>query len=352
MHQRTDIGRVDVNHALAYRYDGTFDGLMCCVFESFKKKERPAMLLSNRQDQTTLFPARDISTDPARARRVVKGIAGRISEEVLEHVQQAFLSCEAEADLIILDFLHLAFRAGPGVLDMLAEPEVDRLIKALRHLWGEAHLLTGFIRFSDNGGALVATIEPKNRVLPLLDGHFSDRYNAELFMIYDQTHREALVHQDSRSAIFPVERLELPDPGEGERFIRQLWKRFYGAIGVKERENPRCRMTHMPKRYWAHMLEMEEELGKARAIGDARREELWYNRQGLEMNDIRDPYEGVNRHGHSDLLPQAQSHSAQGRALLQGAQDRLSGGGPCKTPAGDAGAGIYQGSVGAKGYDR
>ena len=31
--------------ALSYRYDGTFDGLMCCVFESYMKKELPTEIL-------------------------------------------------------------------------------------------------------------------------------------------------------------------------------------------------------------------------------------------------------------------------------------------------------------------
>ena len=28
-----------------YRYDGTFGGFLCCVFESFLKKETPAAIL-------------------------------------------------------------------------------------------------------------------------------------------------------------------------------------------------------------------------------------------------------------------------------------------------------------------
>ena len=41
---------------------------------------------------------------------------------------------------------------------------------------------------------------------------------------------------------------------------RVLWKRFYKTIAIAARENPRCRMTHCPKRYWENMLEMEDEL--------------------------------------------------------------------------------------------
>jgi hypothetical protein len=30
-------------------------------------------------------------------------------------------------------------------------------------------------------------------------------------------------------------------------------------VAIEGRENPRCRMTHMPKRYWENMVEMQEE---------------------------------------------------------------------------------------------
>lgn len=278
MPDRTDI---------VYRYDGSFDGLLCCVFDSFARKEDPAMLLSPRSDQTTLFPAREVETDPAHAQRVARSIPGRISLEALELAEQAPLCCAPDADLYALRFLRLGFRVGAGALDMLAEPCVDQLFKALRHLWGEAHLLCGFIRFSDTGGALTATIQPKNRVLPLLRDHFTERYNAELFMIYDQTHGEALVHQNGASGIYPVERLDLPELSDREQYIRALWQRFYGTIGIKERENPKCRMTHMPKRYWAHMLEMEPELNKNAAIEGAKPREIWYNRGEVESLELR-----------------------------------------------------------------
>ena len=47
-------------------------------------------------------------------------------------------------------------------------------------------------------------------------------------------------------------------PDETEARYRLLWKRFYDTIAIKERENPRCRMTNMPKRYWNTMTEFQD----------------------------------------------------------------------------------------------
>ena len=44
-----------------------------------------------------------------------------------------------------------------------------------------------------------------------------------------------------------------------EREIRALWRAFYDAIAIEGRRNERCRMSHMPKRYWAHMTEFAQD---------------------------------------------------------------------------------------------
>ena len=48
-------------------------------------------------------------------------------------------------------------------------------------------------------------------------------------------------------------------PSVQEAQYRRLWKRFYDTIEIKERHNPRRRMSHMPKRYWETMTEFQDE---------------------------------------------------------------------------------------------
>jgi probable DNA metabolism protein len=65
----------------------------------------------------------------------------------------------------------------------------------------------------------------------------------------------ALVYQPYQSAIIPIEDLELPEPDEQEQSYRELWQLFYDTIEIQGRHNPKCRMSHMPKRYWKYMTE-------------------------------------------------------------------------------------------------
>ena len=36
-----------------------------------------------------------------------------------------------------------------------------------------------------------------------------------------------------------------------------LWKVFFKTISIKSRENKRCQMSFMPKKYWQNIIEME-----------------------------------------------------------------------------------------------
>lgn len=242
---------------LIYRYDGSFDGLLCCVFESYAAKEIPTDIVSDALPQTTLFPIKDIPTDPQKAKRVQLSIPEKMGDEMLEFVQHAFLTCLPQKERYILLFLRLGYRLGPAVRNHLADPTVDTLQKAVRHLGNESHLLKGFIRFSSFGDALVAEIEPKNIVLPLLSWHFRSRYPEERFLILDKTHGMALVYRPHTARIVPVEELVFPEPDETEQAMRTLWKQYYDTIEIKGRHNPRCRMGHMPKRYWGNLTEFE-----------------------------------------------------------------------------------------------
>ena len=253
---------------LIYRYDGTFDGLLSCVFESFVRKERPGSIQGPDCTQFSLFSTRMIATDPERALRVRAGISQKISPEALGFTLNAFRTCLNDRETCILDFLRLGFRVGPRVMERFSEPSLNRLYRAVCSLQEEAHLLTGLIRFSDSNGALSSVIDPKNDVLPLIMPHFLERFPGERFLIFDRTHRRALLGVQGRGRIIPLEQLEQPEADEDERMYRSLWQTYYDTIAVEGRENPVCRQTHMPKRFWNNLTEFQsrETPGEARRI--------------------------------------------------------------------------------------
>ena len=101
----------------------------------------------------------------------------------------------------------------------------------------------------------MSEITPKNRILPLVSAHFCDRFHGEALLIFDKTHKEALLYANGRREFRRMEALRLPELREEEAAWQALWREFYQAIGIRERENPTCRRSHMPKRYWRNMTE-------------------------------------------------------------------------------------------------
>ena len=59
---------------MVYCYDGSFDGFLCCIFESYAKHEVLTAINSDEDSEPTLYPTRRIVTDREHARRVYRKI--------------------------------------------------------------------------------------------------------------------------------------------------------------------------------------------------------------------------------------------------------------------------------------
>ena len=219
---------------------------------------KPTSIVTLENQPITLYDIHMIRTNNDKAQRVLTSIPKKISREAKCLIETVFLSCLAQKELLMLNFLLKGYREGFRVLTKLGDPDVAPLLKAERHLLGEAHLLKGFVRFADYDGALAGTITPKNFILPFIAEHFTQRFSEENFMIFDKTHKAALVYQNRHSEIISVDNIELPPISEEEDRYQAMWKKFYNTVSIQARENLRCRMTHMPKRYWENMLEVRD----------------------------------------------------------------------------------------------
>ncbi|MCL1855391.1 MAG: TIGR03915 family putative DNA repair protein [Clostridia bacterium] len=253
----SDVPFVMAGGDRVYQYDGSLAGFYTCVQVCVHARHVPLGIRAENEDQLNLLPCQQVITDLAQAARVREAITRRVSARALELCEHVFLSCLAEKELIILRFLILGFGMGSHVVHDLTNPIVHVMLKAEKHLLGEVHLFCGFVRFSDQDGRLIAAISPKNYVLPLLAPHFVDRYAMETFLIYDNTHRIALAYEQGRAELVGLEGEFVLDASQTELYYRALWTKFYQTITIRERKNLRCRMSHMPKRYWENMVELK-----------------------------------------------------------------------------------------------
>ena len=211
---------------VVYLYDGSFEGFLCCVFESFAQHEIPFAVWTP-QRETEYLVSRD------------------------------FLSGQEDKELLLIRFLHLAFALGPGTVKRMGHPDVAPLYEMKKSLDWEVDKFQGFVRFEEHDGMLGAVIHPKNYILPLLQGHFCSRFPEENFMIYDAVHQAVLLYQEHKAQLLELAApLELPPPSAREQELQALWKQFYDTLEIKARHNEKGRMTHCPKRFWQDMVEM------------------------------------------------------------------------------------------------
>lgn len=238
-----------------YVYDGSFEGFLCCVFESYHAKEIPSSISSHSELQLGLFGNKTIHTNEERAARVFRSLPFRLGEEGYHFLLRGFLTCIPHREYHMLLFLRAGFRHGPDVMNRWSDPSVLPLFQAVKSLDNEAHHYAGFLRFSIHDERLYAQINPKNRVLPLLLSHFKDRFPNEAFLIYDKNHREVLFYEKGEHILSELAEWKMPAPDEEERSYQNMWKEFYKRIAIDGRINPKLRQNNMPKRFWPDMVE-------------------------------------------------------------------------------------------------
>lgn len=244
---------------LVYRYDGTYQGFLCCVAECFKDKRLPQGVQLLDEPQGTLFGIKAVETDNDLAARVERSLLEKISPLAQDMVRKGFLTCMEDKELRLIRFILKGYRHGSRVTRMSVDPDVHAIDKALLYLKNEAHYHVEFMRFSDCGGFLASMITPNNTVLPLVAPHFCERFNTENLVIFDKNHGMGFFYQSEgrRREFFQADSLQLPEPSEEESHFRELWKLFYDTIAVEGRINPKLRMGHMPMRYWQNMTEFQ-----------------------------------------------------------------------------------------------
>lgn len=245
---------------IVYRYDGSFEGFLCCVFESFRTRELPAAIECEDTAQETLFRVKHIKTDVKQAQRVRASFAQKISKEAEDLIKKVFVSCAGEKELQILQFLNLGYKTGEKTTKFTTHPAVSPMLRTAQQVGNEAHYSLEFLRFSQFGDFLAAQITPKNSILPYITYHFCDRFPDENFIIYDKNHRVAFLHKETGETEFLFDtEITFPTPDEEEANYRRLWKHFYKTITVEARRNAKLRRSKMPMRYWGNLTEFQDE---------------------------------------------------------------------------------------------
>jgi probable DNA metabolism protein len=252
---------------MLFLYDGTYDGLLTAIFESYRLTMPPAGIVPEAEFAGELFePPLVVVTDPALAGRVRQGVLRRTAPPTLELLYRAFHSEANGIEMLIYRFIDLAIRSHADITENFADATVHELHRLDRQVGREVHRMHAFVRFQRTLDDLYyAVIDPDFNVLPLIGEHFAKRYAAQRWVIYDSRRHYGIYYdlQEIQYVTFDVEdhrRLEqLPKESleyEEEKY-RALWKDYFKSINIPERRNMKLHLQHVPKRYWKYLVEKQ-----------------------------------------------------------------------------------------------
>ena len=241
---------------IAYKFDGTFDGILCCIYKAFADKEDPYILFSTDFQPSFDTTVKEVETSGDIAKRVSRGIVKCGSIGLLSDFSYAMRSGDGLKDTIIFKAIKKCLSAGKNVTENYADYDMLAFYDLKKRISFETHRLKGFLRFERcAGGGLYAHLTPDNDICDLLLPHFKARFPSEKFIIHDVKRNVIAIYDGKDTAIFCGKTPLTVYIDEGEPDVKSLWKTYYSAVNIKERKNKKLQDNYLPRRYRKNMSE-------------------------------------------------------------------------------------------------
>ena len=257
---------MQTNSDLSFTYDGTFEGLLSCVFEAFDKKQFPQQIF--KQEVSQLFTENyQVETDEKKANRVVVGLRKKISKSAVQMLFTCWLSELEGIEMLLFNYICKAFQSTKTIELNFADSDVLELSKIFRKVQREAERMRQFVRFQKTADDYYfAAIKPIYNVLPMVSEHFEDRFADQQWIIYDIKRKFALYYNLQKTEIVYFEDLQIDFQtgmlkrevlAEEELCFQSGWRKYLHSISIKERKNLRLQRQFMPKRFWSYLTEKQ-----------------------------------------------------------------------------------------------
>lgn len=243
-----------------YFFDGTKNGLLTCIFESFYDRRIPDDVTTECVQCGLLDEIVTIKTDSEKAERVYKCLKNCKTKYLVSDFNLTFRSGEKKRFKVLFDYLNIAIsNKNIDVSKAFALPEIQAFTDLKNRIYTETHRFKGFLRFMETEkGFYYACYEPDNDITELLVPHFTARLQSP-FIIHDIKRNILALCDGKRYKI-----LNGGDNGvtvfmsESEEIFLDLWQQYYKSINIEERKNLRQMRNYMPERYWKSLSEKQE----------------------------------------------------------------------------------------------
>ncbi len=253
-----------------FRFDNTFEGLLTCVFDAYSRRTFPDFLLLEGEPLPLFYDEiLEVVTDEEKATRVWRGLRKKLSARALNALAECWLAEETETPMLLFRYICKAINAPCSIETNFGDAVVLEFSRMWKRVDWERLRLLQFVRFQKAAdGTYFASVEPEKNALPLVIGHFKDRFADQCWLIYDVGRaygfyydltevREVRFEDNNRGVHLVTGKLDEHLMDKDEKLFQQLWKDYFKAICIKERLNPRKHRQDMPVRYWKYLTEKQ-----------------------------------------------------------------------------------------------
>lgn len=248
-------------------YDGSWGGLLTCIFEAYERKLQAVSVVRKQLYSPGFFnDCITVQADDRKAGRVLKGLRRNLSPAGFLGFYACYLSELPQMEEWLLAYTKLVFSLKNAEC-AFGNDTVLKVSQTARMVFRESHRMKGFVRFAlTRDNIFYSEVEPDFNVLPLISGHFKQRFTDQQWLIYDKKRKYGIYYnleEVTEVQFEPPSRVPAENSGqifaEPEMQYQKLWKEYFVSTDIESRKNTRLQLRHMPKRYWKYLTETHDQ---------------------------------------------------------------------------------------------
>jgi probable DNA metabolism protein len=183
----------------------------------------------------------------------------RLGHDRCRMIYEAYLSAKPGIETLLLRYVQSVLTGRHTKASIAVKIELEKLSRRIRR---EAHRIKGFARFMRTGqDEYMALIAPRYDILPLVREHFESRFADQRWLVYDTRRRYGLYYDQKRASEVRMADVKVQTMRR-ERHVdelrcQNLWRRYYKAVNIQQRDNPSLHLRQLPRRFWHYLPEKQ-----------------------------------------------------------------------------------------------
>ena len=246
-----------MSEQLILRCENSLEGIFSAVSDAFEHKERlgkpytDSISIIIGDDGEVSGEEQMVTADAGKVEKLVRAIQSKLGFSAYDSILRALCHYDRDRATVTFGYLVRAFAKGSSI-PYETDSRMLKVVEMSRRVEIELNKLYGFLNFRQNKDILLAEIEPKCNLIPLMMDHFADRFYNEDFLIFDTKRKSMLMHEAVQPCVV-FAGVDLPSVDEGEDYYQNLWKQCSLSPEMKTRNGQQSSSSLLPSWYRIYM---------------------------------------------------------------------------------------------------